>query len=97
MHFQCWMEISYCAKIINYKSSAVISEIKEYVDFFQNMYILLLWTMNLTVLCEPTKTWPIFKGNKESDRKRRNAQEANKIPLMSSLWSDYKKIKQKYW
>ena len=72
------------------------SEIKEYVDFFQNMYILLLWTMNLTVLCEPTKTWPIFKGNKEYDRKRRNAQEANKVPLMSSLWSDYKKIKQKY-
>ena len=92
MHFQCWMEISYCAKIINYKSSAVISEIKEYVDFFfQNMYILLLWTMNLTVLCEPTKTWPIFKGNKEYDRKRGNAQEANKVPLMSSLWSDYKK------
>ena len=34
MHFQWWMKISHCAKIINYKSSAVISEIKEYVDFF---------------------------------------------------------------
>lgn len=35
MHFQWWIKISYCAKIINYiQKFCSDSEIKEYVDFF---------------------------------------------------------------